>query len=412
VAAESYDPSTIKRILEADPSHSPDVELARFRALTPANRAIVADRLQAIDGYKRLSKPSREDADRAAARLGMKRANFYRLRTRAEKLGPIIGLTPGARAKPVPSAARDGLHPLAEEAIAKVLASTPDAPLVDFLVAVSRAFKGRRIKEPTEATVRRRLAVLRQPGARPDQEAWTPKRIFNRNILVDQCAVASKAHGVDANIAIVFIVDSDTRLILGCGQSGPDEQWSGLAAALKHAARSARDFVVGGYNVDPAPDVVRWVMTEEMRTDSDNWEPFKGWGDTDADLYGMGKRSRGQRLVNLLGPQFDTFTLMPRVLGEGLRRNSEIHKRPPPDLSSAIAEATARWNYRILETASGMAPTIIEAEQKARLEAWRQMQNDAAVRSAIASTVELLEPMLAYAPASTSGRSASARPVS
>lgn len=381
----------IERFLGDAPASAVEAELAKFQLLAPATRKIVIERLKVVNDVFELGRPTRSEIERAAAKLEIKRANFYRLVARAREHGPVAGFAPRTRVVPTTSTAERGLHALAEQAIAAVLEAKPAAPLIDFLEAIEKAYEGSRAKRPAETAVRRRIAVLRRPGGLRDKDAWKAGREFGRKVLVDQSAVSSKTYDIDGNVALVFIIDIDTRLIIGCGQSPLDDLTLGLRRAIQHARASASSLVIGRFAASTAPDEVRWIVPDEVLEDSDEWARALIIGDTAAVM--TGSRRHGQLLVRLMGNEFGPFTLMPRVLAGEVERQAQANT-DMVDLTSAIETTATEWNYRVIEAASGLEPTQDQAERRRRLASWRKLQSQSAVEALVESVVHPFEDAL------------------
>lgn len=375
----------LTRYVAAGGACDPEHEMARFRALPPEQRELIEARIGALIEYLSLRRPSVDDADIVAGRLGTKRRNLYRILARMREFGPIIALTPNARSKVAPSKSAAGLDPIAEKALSEMLRAQPDAGLRRVMSAITEAYAaaGSEGKPPSESTVRRRLIVLRGAGGLPGG-GWDASREFGRRVLVDHSAVASKAHGIDANLALTFIVDIETRLVIGCGHAELGDQASGLSAAVQHA-RERDDLVIGAFGVAKAPRHIEWIVSDDLLRYESEWGPDAARGDTVATVTAIepvttGARRHGQRLVRLLGAQFDTFTLMPRVLAEGRRRGAHSRLQSREDISVEVRGAVWRWNYRVLEAASALEPTLDERERRARLDGWRKLQSNREVR--------------------------------
>lgn len=381
----------IERFLGEAPPEVVDAEMARFERLAPATREIVVSRLKAVNDVFEFGRPARDEIERAAQKIGTGRANFYRLVARAREHGPVIGFAPRTRVGATPSKAVSGLQPLAEEAIAGVLKAKPAAPLLDFLEAIEKAYEGSRAKRPAETAVRRRIAVLRRPGGLRDQGGWKVGREFGRKVLVDQSAVAAKTFDIDGEVVLLFIIDIDTRLILGCGQAPADDLVLGLRQAIAHARANASSLVVGRFAVATAPDEVHWITPDEVMETADEWARVLIIGSTVAVM--RGSRRHGKLLTRLMGTEFGPFTLIPRVLAGEVERAARPDAKPV-DLTTAIESAVTEWNYRVVEAAAGLAPTEDAAERKRRLASWRKLQRRSAVEALVESVVHPFEDAL------------------
>lgn len=386
----------IARHLGVSAGRTVESELAKLHAMPAESREAALARLAVIDELQRFERHSLEDADRAAKKLGMSRRNLYRLIGRLAEHGPALGLAPYARRRARVTSDVQALGPTADAAIAEALAVDPNARIAEVFAAVRDAYAetGEEALVPSWAAIRRRLTILRRPGSVRDRGAWLAGRKFGQTALIDQTAVEAKQLGVLPNTVLVFVVDTQTRLVLGCGHTHIDQLAEGLFKALADTRARARSLVVGGFPVSDGLERVRWIVPDELAGCVDDWDPSASDEHAVA-VSELGPRRHGQRLVRLLGTSVEPFQLRPRVIGEkGKLLGKRAAGAPVRDLTAEVHQATDNWNYRVLEAASGLPPTTDPQVQQERLASWRALQSAEEVKAAVLRIIGPLEAAL------------------
>lgn len=378
----------------AGDGRSAEGELEKLCLLAPNAQQAVLARLRAIDGYLSLTHPSLAQAEASALAIGMGRDGFYRLIRRMRAFGPALGLAPHAKAKRRPSAPREGLGELAEAALSRVLERNPAAPLGEVATAVQLACAADGGSAPSVATIRRRLSELRKPGTRRSTTAWPDNRIFGRRVLVDQCGFAWSGKRGGPDHSLCLIVDMDTRLILGWGSADFDDTWQGLLGAVSTAHRAKESMNVGGFRVTPQLEAACWVVPNHFANYAEIWASELERAGKEAKAISRGPKRHGQRLVRLLGTSLDTLELFPRALGGAPLPAGDRLFDNNQEAERVLERAVARWNYEILEAASGEPAAHNEADRRKRLSAWSAMSDHPAVAAAVSAIVEPFEKII------------------
>jgi len=327
-------------------------ERREIMALPAETRALVLRRVDVIDRYLALEKGSAAAADAAADALSMPRSNFYRLLARYRQVGAALGLVPHAR---IPKAGSPGGPYDFSSELARIVRDDPDAKLANIMDALSKstaAIEGAQL--PSRATIQRRVAALRSTTQAPPQALGRTKRRdarFGRDLLIDQCAFGVPAHDgpFGASLGIAFVLDLDTRLIIGVGLGPLGDGLRTLAAALYDSDEFWSSPLLGSIPASRMPERVEWVPP-------DNWQMATtalaaDWNVTDA-TNASPKRRHGARLLDVIGNELARYPLLTFV-GDGLDAEPSLPAEPLISLAGALSKAVDEWNVEIVRRNEG-----------------------------------------------------------
>jgi hypothetical protein len=322
-------------------------ELGKLQALSPKSRDEALQRLTVIDQFLGTERPTLDDADAQAAKLGIRRRNLYRLISRLRELGPVTGLAPYARSNASNSQAKRGLPAVAEKALCETIIQTPRASLSYLVMRIENACKASGTAAPSMGAIRNRLAEVRRAGGIIDKAPFHGRRMFGRRILIDQ--TAARANAVDADIILSIIVDAETRLVIGTGYEMPGQSGVSLKRAISAARRSSSKLVIAPFEAVAAPEELRWVAPDGFE------ESAKRWACDPSTMTAVfsGERRHGQRLLDVLGPEFEGFALTPRATS-AVRRQKVLPIEPGEafTIQSLLITAQERWNRKVRDAAA------------------------------------------------------------
>lgn len=322
-------------------------ELALLSKQPADKQAIMQERLEAIDNYTRLSAPSVEDVDSAAARLGVSRRQFYRLLAKLRALGPVRALVPGLQNVTRKSAAREGLAEPIEAVLVQALRSEPDAKIAKLESVVSAHCAKQGLEPPKEWMIRQRVHALRASGI------INPDSMFGGRIVVDQISIDLPVHRASGTVrfgTLTAIIDRSTRLLLGASIS-VDGWNAGLGAALTDMRRTRMPtFHEQRFPVAVRLSEVTWVVPPGL-------ESFAGVIAEDANastsppsvnVIGQGQRRHGESIMRLLGDRLGPYEFRTRSV-PGL--DAECPERigtSLEDAQSMIRYCVDAWNRKLL----------------------------------------------------------------
>lgn len=333
-----------------DPSAYED-ELERLGALSPKSREAALRRLTVIDQLLSTERPTLDDADAHAAKLGIGRRNLYRLIARLKEVGPVTGLAPYSRSPASKSQAKRGLLEVAEKALCETILETPRASLSYLTMRIGRACEAGGAAPPSMGAIRNRLAEVRRAGGIIDKAPFRGRRMFGRRILIDQTAATAKA--ADTDIIVSMIVDAETRLVIGTGYEALGQNGVSLDMAISAARRNASRFVIAPFEAVATPEEIRWVTPDGFE------EAAKRWAQDPSSMTPVfsGERRHGQRLLDVLGPEFEGFALTPRAPASA-KRDQDLPIGPELafTLLSLLTSAQERWNRKVRAAAESAAP--------------------------------------------------------
>lgn len=351
-------------------------ELRALMALPPGKQEAVLKRLDVIHRYLENSPPTTADADAAAGELEMQRRNFYKLLDKLRRHGPVAGLSPGYKAQRTQLAAKDGLGEVADLAISKVLEANEKARLGKVIAAVEEACRVAKVDIPSTAAVRRRLNVLRAPGKLPhNQGRWIKRRRFGRTIVVDQSALFLPVkYGSEIEYAVAtFVLDQETRLVLGLGVARPSDAGAGLSWALEDAEDRQKQTPGGAFETAERLEEILWVLPPGMEGLGSTW--LVSLRMVSGTISSKGERRYGSALLPLLGGTFGGYSLMPRhTAAPAVIASAELP--PPVEVSIAnelLAGAVDDWNYDVARRRLGAEPAVDLLERERQLAEWRSV---------------------------------------
>lgn len=327
-----------------------DVEIALLISLPAAKQQIVLDRLAVMDRYLSQPQPTVEEAEKAAASLGMAKRNFYRLLSKLKELGPVRGLSPKFRNSPAAFPVHSGLSELAEEVVRAFVTGDSNLKMTDMIELVMDRSRQAGEAPPSAATIRRRVEVLRREGLAVRHDARLGRRIVIDQVTID-LPVRFPA-GVERPIA-TFIIDRDTLVILGAGLAQSKAAGAGFQRALRDLERGRLADLADLTAIPFAKQIegIDWVVDQGLDSrvamverDSRLLTPT-----LDFSIHLGGQRRSGKLLTKLLGDRLGTlqFMLKPRVT-----RLAESPETPTIDARTATNILSAQisiWNAKAIE---------------------------------------------------------------
>lgn len=307
---------------------------------------IVEKRLEAIDAFLKSQLGGASDVDAAAAKVGLRRRQFYSLITKLRELGPARALTPGLRnvARAAPS--REGLAPVVESAIQRVLANDPEAKITCVEAFVRQECEREGAEFPGSTAIRRRVHALRRSGVGAQTE-----KLLGARLTIDQSAVDLSVHieGKDLLAITTLIIDRDTKLIAGCGVTALEFDGAGLREAMKDFSRRWWEFEE--FNVTVAPAIAE--MTFVIPPNSHCLVPHGRYLQTDRkptfNVIEQRPRRHGEAILRLIGDRLISFPFRRlEKLDDGpLRANTKGVALE--DARRLIQHSVDAWNERILK---------------------------------------------------------------
>ncbi|URD61088.1 hypothetical protein M8312_00780 [Sphingomonas sp. KRR8] len=325
---------------------SPAGELRDILALPPSVREAIIARLEAIARFDK--EPGTASADAEAARLGMKRRNFYNLVARLRLDGPIKALSPSKTGYRRPSALEPGLGDLVEQTIGNVLRGDPSSSATRVIEAVRSECDLHQIKPPSDRTIRLRLAALQAKNIAP----LAGDALLGREILIDQTAAAFVLTGEEERLGLINVVaDVGTRLILavGVGQCGKTD--SGLARLLLDWETRRSTLPWDRFENVIWPETIEWIVPDELADEARQWSRNAALSDITALTTTKGERRHGRRLTAVLGRKLGWLDFLPRRTEHALVPASEAAAKFPRleanEAQAAIAALATAWNEKL-----------------------------------------------------------------
>ena len=322
---------------------TPAGELQAILAMPPAIRAAITERLEAISRF--LEDPGTARADQEAARLGMKRRNFYNLIARLRLDGPSRALSPskaGFQRKPTLG---DELGDIVERSIAETLSERPEATASMVVASVQRECEFQGIKPPSDRTIRQRLAAHRSDPSAPTLR----DNVLGREIFIDQSAASFvlQDESGDSLGLVTLIVDAGTRLILGIGAGSSGAPDSGLKRAIEDWENRKASLPFDLFEWREWPESIHWIIPDRFLDEARQWGRTAAINDVSALLTSHGARRHGGRLLKSIGANLGWLRFLPRSTGEGAVSESLGPKFPRFDRQSAqeaVAILADAWN--------------------------------------------------------------------
>lgn len=354
-----------------------EAEEAAFLLLDPKVQEVVLRRAVILDRYMRLSPPSAEAARLAAAELGTSPSNFYRLMGRYRTLGMVRGLAPYLRSGREVTSSRPG--DWVDHVVERAIRSDREvrlATLVDLVAERGRAI-GR--IPPSAPAIQRRASRLRRAAAPRNVEPTT----FGRSILVDQCAIDpyvaaewdppldERYMGGIARPACTFVVDVDSRLILGVGIPPTRFDQRGFSGAIREADCFRAAPLIGSMRRVPLESVT-WVLPQGLQRLADPFVRSAERRGLKVEAVVHGARRFGERLRKVIGDDIGPYRLLPRsTLWSVVRdRPADEPIRHPNVVGNVLALMVDEWNYEIVRRHEGAAPSAKERTRLDRRRRW------------------------------------------
>lgn len=262
----------------------------RLAFVAPERRRLVEDRLETIVEYCLLDHPTMEQTRRAAARIGVTTAGFYRLVSVWRRAGDpaVLDGAAGPRSGPRTSPHND------EGFVRTTLDELPTGRTVerdveDVMLAAERA--GRRVRG--RSTLRRLITELRAEQAVRSGNC--------SGVLIDHAALVmpvSADGGLPVMPVATLVVDTNRRSILAIRLAIDPPSAATIPAALGRAAAD------GAFVRDPAPPSDLTYVRGSSRD----------WDELERRLSSIGIRVRGSRLSMIRGGLSGAFVI-PSLLG-------------------------------------------------------------------------------------------------
>lgn len=350
------------------PHSSLNSELALLMAHSAEKQGAVEERLQAIDEYLSKENPSVADVDKAAARLGVSRRQFYRLLTKVRAVGPVKGLLPGFRNVARASVARDGLSEPIEALLVQELEKDPAAKIAYLEGIISTRCDQLKLDPPTEWQLRQRVHALRAAGVVGEHAQ------FGSAIIVDQIGLELAVRWIETSryAAVTLILDHHTRLIAGVGLTLGDGHGMGLRSALYDMNSRTKELQNGQFPVAPRLGHLSWVVPPGLE---DLAHTVTGVVDkrgrkVEYEAVAKGPRRHGERILRLVGDKLGPYSFRTRTdLGMDAER---VHGTPvEAGVSFEHAQTVVRycvdaWNKKIFQSLHHRRPEEAEAAKRAR----------------------------------------------
>ncbi|WP_325443594.1 hypothetical protein [Pararhizobium sp.] len=283
-------------------------EMVVLMTLPPERRDIAFSRMEVIARYLDESGQSTKDAEEAAAALGTGLRNFYRFVARVQKFGPAKGLAPGYRNVQRAATARDGLPSEVEMPLRKLLKRSPEARPAEVYAFIEQLCREKEISIPSEPTVRRRLAALRQS---PLVQRALAKMVLGSDIVVDQCAItlpiSGHRPGQISYATVTLVVDRQTKLVLGAGIAESDGIAMGLSSAIFNVEKRLPTFAQHELQLAQSIDDLRWTVPPDLEYAEDAIFQSEQAAGLKITVKGRGVRRHGAELRRLLGNQLGGF---------------------------------------------------------------------------------------------------------
>lgn len=290
-------------------------ERREILALAEDVREVILRRLDVLDRYLAGSSRTTADADAAAEALGIPRSNLYRMLKRYQQAGALLGLAPHARIKRPARRAGEGYDFSSE--ITRLLRENPKAKLgffVDRLDEISTGMDGAR--PPSRISIQRHIAEFRSHTAAPTRRsAAIADPVFGRDLLIDACllGVTPDEESFGPRLGVAFVVDLDTRLVIGAGLG----RAANLQLALRGALADTDAFwdapLIGSFPTRKLPERVEWILPPRAEVAAAGFSArTRDWGIDGAVDVSPG-REHGGRLIDVLGPEFGRYPLVPFV---------------------------------------------------------------------------------------------------
>lgn len=336
-------------------------ELRALRRLPEAQQRQILTRLSSLHAYAELSAPSYHHAEKFAAEIGMRRANFMRLLKRLCEHGPVDGLAKHRHVKRRASFARDGCSDDVEKVLASVLSHDPIATLGDVMAALGRNLPSEAV--PHASTIRRRLSAVRQADVGEPFATVLVRReaVFGRSVVkccsptdvVARPGVGSP-FGTIATCYLGLVLDVDTRLVIGAGlHPKPD---TALAGAIRDVAAFLATMVVADLPVHP--DLVRHVRSI-VDEGSEEWAvaslpPSPSERMERGSIWRRYRDSGSRWLIRIVGDRLGEVGFV----SEGAARRMPF-RRGTWDMETAkefVREEVDDWNFHLLCARLGLRP--------------------------------------------------------
>jgi hypothetical protein len=368
---------------------TPEEEQAGLLALEPAQRDVVLRRAVVIDRFLGLPKRSTADADVAAAELSVSRSNFYRMVERYRTAGMVGGLVPHARLRKQAFGREDDEGDWMLGVLRRELARKPDARLKDLVSAVSEHAAAIDREPPSAPAVQRRASGLRRMGeAGVSALSPTVPLRFGRELLIDRCAIeewVAPDSGADhprhlpgdiAREVCTFIIDRDTRLIIGAGVDPLPFATEGFEGALVEADAFWSKALIGSI-IPVAPERITWVLPQGFTRMADAFVTAASEAGIQAEAIARGARRYGERLRKLIGDRIGPYRLMPRMTHDPRPSGStplDTDVRHPAEVGKVLGLIIDEWNLELVRLHEGAASAPDDASRQARRREWSRAE--------------------------------------
>lgn len=329
-------------------------------ALLPEEKLKVFDeRLRVLAAYE-VDKPySVQKAAAAAAELSMTPRNMNYLLKKMRTMGAGRGLAPSFRNKQRPSA-RQGLDPDLDKALIDFLKAEPEAKLAAIYARLQRDFGEGAV--PSRPTVRSRVSELRSS---PLLEFAANRIAIGQDLVCDQCGLDLAAGGLYA--IATFVIDKQSRLILGWAVTGDDGEGLGLAEAVRGALLYLIGSVPRNLRVATSIRSIEWVVAPGLEAAGEKFAEITASRSIEGRLV-LGDRRHGSRLRRLIGNRLGPFnyrsstgTAAEKVEGESVPQITYL------DILQNVDAEVLRHNTKIIDAFSTAAAPSSSGERDAHV---------------------------------------------
>lgn len=346
-------------------------EMVVLMTLPPERRDVAFRRMEVIARYLDETGQSSKDAEEAAAALGTGLRNFYRFIARVKKFGPAKGLAPGFRNVQRAATARDGLASEVEMPLRKLLKRSPEARPAEVYAFIEQLCRDKGISLPSEPTVRRRLAALRQS---PLVQRTLAKMVLGSDIVVDQCAITlpvsghRPTHFVYATVTLV--IDRLTKLVLGAGITESDGIAIGLSAAIFQVDRKLPTFANYQLQLAQSINTLSWTVPPSLEYAADAILQSEQAAGVKIKVKSRGVRRHGAEVRRLLGNQLGGFEF--RNLTTAKAEPVSGDQSPAGDPWALLQHAVEAHNQKLLDRFALVTSKSILSDRLEQLTALRR----------------------------------------
>ena len=346
-------------------------EMVVLMTQPPERREVAFNRMEVIARYLDETGQSSKDAEDAAAALGTGLRNFYRFIARLKKFGPAKGLAPGFRNVQRAATARDGLPSEVELPLRKLLKRSPEARPAEVYAFIEQLCTDKGISLPSEPTVRRRLAALRQS---PLVQRTFSKMVLGSDIVVDQCAITLPISGhrpaQTGYATVTLVIDRLTKLVLGAGITEDDGIAIGLASAIFQVEGKLPTFANYQLQLARSISALSWTVPPGLEYAAEAILRSEHAASVKITIRSRGVRRHGAEVRRLLGNQLGGFEF--RNLTTANAEPASGAQRPAADPWALLQHAVDAHNQKLLDRFASVTSKSIVSDRAEQLTALRR----------------------------------------